>query len=400
MSSSDRHVHTVLYSVPSLIIGGAEQQLLELVAGLDKRRFHPIVAPLYAGGPLEPEFAAVPGAELIGLDRRGKCDPAPLWRVARLLRERKVDIVHPFVSPSTFFVLLPAILVGTPVKIVAERGGVRRSRPLGARMYESVERQLARFVDVAVANSEAGRGLLHHSGVPWGKTRVIQNGLNPERLRADPERVSAIRAELAATANGSVIGILATLKPAKGHDVLLRAAAHLRARRSDVSFAIVGDGPLRGQLEDLTRRLGLSDHVRFFGFQRRVADFLAACDVLVSSSRDNEGNSNSILEAMALKVPVVATDIGGSAELVEDRVTGHLVPVDDSERLAAAIGHALDNTEQTRLMVECAHRLVVSRFSRSRMVSQYEALYTDLLKCCSTIDDRVEATSWGILSHE
>jgi glycosyltransferase involved in cell wall biosynthesis len=372
-------VHTVLYSVPSLIIGGAEQQLLELVSGLDKRRFRPIVAPLYPGGPLEPEFAAVAGAEVISLDRRGKYDPSPLWRIARLLRERQVDIIHPFVSPSTFFLLLPALVVGTPVKVIAERGGVRRSRPRGARMYETAERWLGCFADAAVANSEAGRGLLLRAGVPRRKAQVIQNGLNPDRLRVDPARVAAIRSELAVPHDGHVIGILATLKPAKGHDVFLRAAARVRAGRPNVSFAIVGDGPLRSQLQDLARALGLADRVRFFGFQRQVADYLAACDVLVSSSRDNEGNSNSILEAMALGVPVVATDVGGSAELVTDQETGLLVPIDDDGALAAAIERLLTSPATVEALTSRARALVESRFGRTRMIDRYEALYESLL---------------------
>jgi glycosyltransferase involved in cell wall biosynthesis len=369
----------VLYSVPSLIIGGAEQQLLELVRGLDKRRFRPIVAPLYPGGPLEPEFAAVPGAELLSLNRHGKYDPSPLWRVARLLRQRNVEIVHPFVSPSTFFVLLPALLLGTPVKVVAERGGARRARPRGARVYEAVERRLARHADVAVANSEAGRGMLLRAGLPRRKTHVVPNGLNPDRLRVDAARVAAIRAELAAPKDGPVVGILATLKPAKGHDVFLRAAARIHARRPEAAFAIVGDGPLRGQLGDLARALGLSERVRFFGFQRQVAEYLAACDVLVSSSRDNEGHSNSILEAMALGVPVVATDIGGSAELVADRRTGLLVPVDDDAALATAVERVLAEPSEAAAMASRARALVASRFGQAQMVARYQGLYEALL---------------------
>src|SRR5437868_13588334 len=107
-------MYTVLYPVNELQTGGAQQQLLELVRHLDKRRFHPIVAPLIAGGNLDREFRSVPGVEISDLDRRGKFDFTTLWKMTRLLRSRHVDVVQPFVVPATFFGLLPAFCVGTP----------------------------------------------------------------------------------------------------------------------------------------------------------------------------------------------------------------------------------------------------------------------------------------------
>lgn len=370
---------TILYPVNELKIGGAEQQLLELVRGLDKRRFQPIVAPLYPGGPLEAEFRAVPGVEVVDLRRKGKYDVSPLGRVASLLRARRVAIVQPFLTPATFFGLLPALLVGTPVKIVTERCGVRRDRQAGYKLYRNVEDRLTRFADAVVPNSLAGRDLLLQRGIPAEKIRVIYNGVNLERLKADPARVAAIRTRLGVPPGGEVVGILASLTPAKDHQTFLRAAALVSRERPDLRWAIVGDGPLRPRLETLASEVGLADRVVFFGYQRQVADFLAACDLLVSSSRDNEGLSNSILEAMALGVPVVATDVGGNRELVEDRVTGYLVPTEDPGALARAIGTALADAATRRALAERARRLVASRFSLASMVGAYERLYGNLL---------------------
>src|SRR5688500_7416201 len=103
-------MRTLLYPVNELKIGGAEQQLLELVRGLDKSRFHPIVAPLYPAGTLGQEFRAVPGAEVVDLARAGKYDPSPLWKLGRLLTSRRVDVVQPFLTPATLFGLLPALM--------------------------------------------------------------------------------------------------------------------------------------------------------------------------------------------------------------------------------------------------------------------------------------------------
>ena len=100
-------MHTILYPVNALHHAGAEQQLLALVRGLDKNRFRPLVAPLYPQGSLDAQFRAVPGVEVIDLGRRGKYDIAPLWKIAAILRSRRVDLIQPFLTPSTFFGLIP-----------------------------------------------------------------------------------------------------------------------------------------------------------------------------------------------------------------------------------------------------------------------------------------------------
>lgn len=369
---------TALYPVNQLKIGGAEQQLLELVRGLDKERFRPIVAPLYPGGALEAEFLAIPGVEVESLDRRGKYDPLPLWRIARLLRERQVDVVQPFLSPSTFFGLLPALIVGTPVKVVTERCGVRRQRGYGNRAYRSAEDLLSRFANAIVPNSYAGERMLLERGLPRSKISVIYNGINEERLLANRDTVALLRERSGAPARGTLIGILASLTPAKGHDVLIRAMALMREQIPEVRLAIVGDGPSRQSLETLTDELHLTEHVIFFGYQRNVADFLAAFDLLVSASRDNEGCSNSILEAMAARVPVIATDVGGNRELIEHGETGLLVPVGDERALAEAVVQLLRAPLKMERVARGAREMITRQFSLERMVRDYEALYIQL----------------------
>ncbi|HEU5422410.1 MAG TPA: glycosyltransferase [Nitrolancea sp.] len=372
-------MQTILYPVNQLRIGGAEQQLLELVRRIDKTRFQAIVAPLYPGGPLDPEFHALPGVEVVELNRRGKADPSPLWRLASLMRRRRVDIVQPFLSPATFFGLLPALAVRTPVMVVTERCGVRKERGIGYKTYRTVEDWLSRAADALVPNSQAGATMLLERGLPAAKIRVIYNGINLERLEANSAAVAEHRAGLGVPAGGAVAGILASLTQPKGHDVLLRAVAELAHRQPGLRLAVIGDGPLRAALESQAAELGIADRVTFFGYQRRVADYLAACDLLVSASRDNEGCSNAILEAMALGVPVIATDIGGNRELVGHRETGYLVPVGDAPALADTIDGLLQYPLEAQRIVSAARAMVHQRFSLERMVADYEALYTRLL---------------------
>ena len=372
-------MYIVAYPTVRLDTGGAEQQLLELVRGLDKRRFRPVVVPLYGGGTLEAEFRGVPGVEVVCLDRRHRFDFSVIWKLVALLRSRQVDIVQPFVSPASVFGLLAGVLAGTSVKIATERGGARRHFGIGPSLYLFAARRLMRFADLAVANSEAGGQLLRRAGLPESRVRVIVNGINPSRLHASPERVAAHRRRFEAGDAAWVVGILANLKPAKGQDTFLRAAAEIAAQHPDARFAIVGEGPSRQELESLADDLGIRDRVVFFGFQQQVAEFLGLFDVLVSASRDNEGHSNSILEAMALGVPVVATDIGGSRELVEHGRTGRLVPIDDPQQLAAAIVAVRAERKRTGDMVARARERVASQFTLERMVSSYAALYEEVL---------------------
>lgn len=372
-------MYTVLYPVNRLVIGGAEQQLLELVRGIDKEMFHPIVAPLYPGGGLEDEFRSAPGVEVIDLNRRGKYDPSPLWTVTRLLRSRRVDIVQPFLSPATFFGLLPSLTRNATTTIVTERCGVRQSRGFGYKAYRTVEDWFSHLADAIVPNSVAGEEMLVARGLPRSKIRVIYNGINLERLALDPEAVAACRTNLSAGEDAFVAGMLASLTPAKGHSTAIRAIAHLRERYAHVHLAVVGDGPLRADLEALAGELGMSRQVTFFGYQRNVSDYVASFDALISASRDNEGCSNSILEAMALGVPVIATDIGGNRELVRRRETGRLVAPDDPAALADALVATMSERRETQEMAENARARVSSQFGLDRMIHDYEELYKQLL---------------------
>ncbi len=371
---------TILYPVNELKIGGAEQQLLELVRGLDKTRFRPIVAPLYANGNLDAEFRSIPGVEVLDLNRKGKFDPSPLWRIAIVLRRERVDIVQPFLSPATFFGLLPGLIIGTPITIVTERCGIRRVRGFGNKVYRAIEDRLSHLADAIVPNSMAGSDMLVERGLPTSRIKVIYNGINEERLHVHPEHVADIRARLRPSDDFSVIGILASLTPPKGHDTLLRAMAQVSDAYPGARLAIVGDGPLRAELEQLAANLGIDQHVTFFGYQRNVADFLSVFDVLVSASCDNEGCSNSILEAMAMQVPVIATSIGGNQELISDRETGLLVPSNDDTALSQAIGELLKSSQTASAYAERARAVIDSQFSLDRMVHDYETLYAEMLR--------------------
>lgn len=380
---------TVLFPINELTVGGAEQQLLELVQGLDKTRFKPIVLTLIPGGPMEPEFKAVPGVELLSLKRKGgKSDFSCLFKILRILLSRKVDIVQPFLTPANLYGLLAAILCRTPVKIMTRRPGIEpEEAPIGYRLYFKAEVFLARFTDWVVANSQVGSEYMLSKGIRQERIKIIPNGVNVARLTDSLLPTEQARQRLGLPADGKVVGTVARLVPVKGHAILLHAAAQIQRVIPDTKFAIVGDGPLRNSLESLTQQLGLSSSVVFFGEQRNIGTYLSAFDVAVLPSY-REGCANFLLEAMTLGKPVVATDIIGNRDVVRNDETGLLVAPGDAEALAGAIIALLQDPDTALAIGQRAKETIVTQFSLEMMVHKYQSLYEETLRRRKGLTDR------------
>ena len=371
---------TVMLTINKLLIGGAEQQFLELVKGLDKQRFNTIVVTLYPGGDLEEEVKNIPGIEYICLNRKGKYNFSTIITILRLLQKKHVDVIQPFLTPATFFTLLPAVINRTPVKIVTERGSMRRTVGRGYRVYLRIEDFITRFADLVIPNSESGKDYLVTRGIKPERIKVVYNGINIQRLIPNPADTIRIRNTLGLSENIKVVGISASLFPLKDHDTFLRAAHIISSTMPQVKYIILGEGPLRQALEQLAKDLGIESKVLFTGNQTEVSPYLSVFDIACLCSKEPEGCSNSILEAMALVKPVVATNVGGNVELVEDGKTGLLVPVQNPEVLANAILSLLDNPEQAEEMGRRGKVKVMREFSLERMVRDYEVLYEETLQ--------------------
>jgi glycosyltransferase involved in cell wall biosynthesis len=369
-----------MFPLIALGVGGAEQQLLELVKGINKDRFRPIVAPLYHGFELEPEVKRILGVELICLDRKGRYDFSTLLKVSRILRQQHVNVIQPFLTPSTFFGLLPAIMNHIPVKIVTERCGVRVKTSRGNNLYRKAEDFMTRFADWVIPNSEAGKSYLIERGIEPARIKVIYNGVNLKRLTPEPAKVVQIRERMGVPPDGKVVGITASLSPAKDHATFLQAAHLIAQVMPQTRFSIVGDGPLRESLEKLASELGLASQVTFHGIQRDVGSYISAYDVACLCSADHEGCSNALLEAMALSKPVVATNMGGNKELVEHGKTGLLVPIRSPQALANAILTYIRQPEWACQIGERGQEMVLTRFSLEHMVHEYEQLYEQAMR--------------------
>ena len=365
----DRGPLRVMFVLTSMPVGGAETLLAELIRRMNRARFLPELCCLKELGPLGEELANACPAHT-GL-LQNKYDVAVLWRLARLLRQRRIDAVVT-VGPGDkmFWGRLAAWLAGTPVICSA-----LHSTGLPDRV-ERPNRLLAPLTDafIAVAGPH-GRYLAAHEGCPADKVRVIPNGVDLGKFR--PRWPSeALRRELDLPPGLPTAAIVAALRPEKNHELFLRAAAIVQRQLPQARFLVVGDGPRRKELEILARQLSLDESVRFLG-RRDVPEVLALADVFVLTSH-MEANPVSILEAMAVEKPVVATRVGSVPETVLEGKTGFLAAPGAADEIAARMVELLRSPDAAAAMGRAGREEVIAHWSVERMVSGYEELLSEI----------------------
>lgn len=351
----------IIHTVSSLKVGGMEHFVLRL-ADAQRRNGHVVAVLALQGGSLEQE-ARQRGVRVVVPGGRGKAGRA--LHAAFALALLRPDIINAHNQTSLHYAILGKRVSGARVVLTNHGQGKGSPRDPG-----SLEWRLTDAI-VTVSGAVAGRMDNRRLGP---KITTIHNGVEipaPGRPRA------AIRAELGLPTE-RVVGIIAArIDHLKGHDTLLRALALLRERemRPDLTVLIAGDGAERASREALARELGLGpDEVRFLGFRSDVADLLAASDFFVLPSL-TEGLPLSVLEAMAHRLPAVATPVGGLPELITPGCNGLLVPVNHPKALADALATLAANAPLRRSYGEAAFQCVNAEFSFERMIQKYEALY-------------------------
>ncbi|HOL66830.1 MAG TPA: glycosyltransferase [bacterium] len=359
----------VYYIIGTLEIGGAEKQLLKLCQGLDKKKFLPGVIVLRSGGALKKDFLKS-GVEVLEAGKRFKVDVFFFLRLVRILKKEKPDIVHTFMFTANTWGRLAALLAGVPIIFSSER-----CVDIWKRWYHRlIDRFLLRFTRQVVANSLAVRDFYQRrERIPQEKITVIPNGIEVEKF-ADISLSSDKKKALGLEEASFVIGAGGRFTPQKGLIFLIRAMPEVLKVFPDAVAVLVGDGPLRKELETAARQAGVSRNMVFTGYRDDIHEIFSGVDVVVVPSLF-EGMPNVVLEAMALRKPVIGSDIPEIAELVEDGKNGFLVPVRDPEALAKKIIMLLKDGKLRRSMGEYGYWLVKERFSVIGMVQAYESLY-------------------------
>ncbi len=363
----------VMLVTVGLGVGGTELQLLELASRLDRNRFDVLVCGLKKDRVVAEELRAR-GIRVSTLDGWGKGDLRVLYRLARLIRAERPDLIHAFLGVANLASSLAGRLAGVPVIVWSYRD----VEVWKTRAHWLVDRAGAQWAEAITCCSDAVRQfVLAHLDGAASKVVTIHNGIDLEAFRA-PHVAS--RSELSLRDGGCVIGTVTRLdEPKKGLTVLLHALAAL-ARRDGLppwQCVLVGEGPARDRLEALAAELGLKGRIVFAGMRRDVARVLPAVDLFVCPSL-YEGFGIAIVEAMAAGRPVVASRVGGIPELVVDRETGLLVPPGDAAALAEALAALLTSPDRARQMGQRGRERAGKMFSIQTAVERHQQLYDSL----------------------
>lgn len=340
--------------------------MTELIRRLDDRRFRVHAVSLRREGAWLPrvEERAVSVVEFPISGFAKLATLKQLWRFSRWCRRERIAVLHTCDFYSNIFGLFGAALAGVPVRI----GSRRELNPGKTSGQIRLQRLAYRFATRVVANSPAAAAILREEGVPSAAVALIPNGVDAAAY-AEPERRAAVRRVIT----------VANLRPEKNHETLIAAAAQLAEDCPGLRYQIVGEGSRREELEALARSRGVEGIVEFLGHSEDVPGLLAAADVFVLPSR-SEAFPNSVIEAMAAGLPVVACAVGGLLDLIETGRTGILVPPSDPEPLAAALRALYDQPARARAMGLEARREVHARYSFERMVGAFEDLYQTELR--------------------
>jgi glycosyltransferase involved in cell wall biosynthesis len=353
------------------LIGGQERQTVLNVRTMDRARFQPVVACLHLEGEHLQDLEAAGVRPLLFDVGRRMLRPNTARQVARLVRlvrDEGIAIVHAQDIYTNVLGTLAARLAGVP--------SVTTRVDLGHHVV-GYRRPLTRLAclasDRVLVNALCIRELALREGVAPDRVVVVRNGVDLDAL----DRTAREPADPGLPPGTWITCIANMHHPVKGQTDLLAAFREVVRRRPDARLALVGDGVRRRALEELAGQLGLAGRVRFLGFRRDGPAILARSALSVSASYA-EGISNAILEAMALRLPVVATAVGGTPELVRDGVNGFLVPPGAPGALARRILDALAAGPRSRRMGERGRGIVEREFDVGQMRLGYDALYDSL----------------------
>ena len=367
----------VLIIIASDNLGGPGKGLLQFIRHADRDRFDYTMANFLVKGNENTEFVRIArerGVNLQLLRQDSWLDPLLLLRALRLARAANTNIIqsHGYKGHVIGFVL--SRWAGLKWIGVAH-GWTNENRKI--RLYNRLERWLLRRADAAITVSPRLYATVSALRGRRRPTFLILNAVDEQELVADVGGAE-VRRRLGIAPGIPVLGVLGRLSPEKGQDLLLKAFAGALRVRPEATMLVVGDGPEAGSLKAQTRALGIEARVRFCGHQSAIRDYLEALDLLVLPSR-SEGLPNVVLEAMCVGVPVLATDVGGVREIIEDGMNGWIVPPGDAEALESAIVRTLSDPARRREIAQRGRASLSPKFSASLRAARFLEVYEDVL---------------------
>ena len=363
----------ILFHIHALNIGGAERQLTYLVKGLVERGCDVHVVTLYPGGRFWQELEDWGGCSLYSLNRKGKWDFSVVAKLVRYIRLHPIDLVQGWMAPCNSFAALAAKLTGIPMYMTIRASNAEYG--FGGRMYARADKAVANWlVKRVIFNSYAGCNYHLSLGYQKEKSMVIPNGLSIPKNLSFPE---PFQHELPWR-----IGMIARLVPMKDQVMMFAALQLLLQRGMAVELHLYGDGAAdyKRQIKDEAEKLGVDAQIHWHGFTSDVWGVLGQLDIVSSSSSYGEGMSNTLLEAMMAKRPIVATDVGDAKSMLRGEAgrCGEIVPAKDARAMAEAILALIQSPADAVKMGEKARGIAASEYSVNAMVERYDRIYNEI----------------------
>ena len=359
----------ILYIIPNLEVAGAEQHLINLASNLDNRGFEVLICCIKKPGKLGERFKEV-GGDIICLKRRSIYDLRIMLDIHRLIKRNGFDIVHTYLFGFHYLAGIPARLCGVPV-VISSRREIAVWKKRHHRFLENLGN---RFTDKVVSCSRAAREFAVGSeNLPGEKILTIYNGVDLKKFFPRPPS-ACILEEFGLGKEDKIIGMVTKFASVKDPETLLKAVNEIRKTYPRIKCLLVGDGPLKESLKLKVESLKLGNNIIFPGKRNDITRILSIMDVFVLTSLI-EGLPNTILEAMACGLPVVATNVGGIPEVVENGKSGILVEPRDYSSIADAVVNLLENANLRKEMGARGREIVERKFGLDRMIEDYENLY-------------------------
>jgi len=354
----------ILFCIDKLIRGGTELQLIGLIDKLDREKYAPYLLTIRDSAPdLTP-------SDCVHLNWNVKklfslAGLFALIQLVRYLRKEKIDIVQTFFQDSTIFGGVAALVAGTRVRIACFRDlGFWYSKKQ-AIILKYIYHKMTAFI----CNAEIVKYHFHERfSLPLEKMVLLRNGIDVNKLSYLDHNLPVKH-----------IGIVGNMtRPVKRTDLFIKASAIVAKQYPGITFHIIGDGHMRPELESLAAKLGVLDKLYFAGRVADIPGYLETLDIGVICS-DSEGLSNALLEYMFKGVAAVATDVGGNPELIEDGITGLLVPPNNETLLAAALIRLIQNDELRRSLAVAACKKANQEYSWEKCIAAHDRFYQTLV---------------------
>jgi len=355
----------ILHLVNSLDCGGLENFTIELSKELKRTGDVPFICCLDKLGNLASNATDF-GIPVINLNIKPGIDLKCLWNLRKFIVQNKIDVVHTHNKKPLIYGSIAAQLASVNHIIHTRHGQAPDVVPLFIWWLNS---------KIITISEDAKNCLIKSNKLADSKVKVIENGIPLDKFDSICTSVSIkLKQEIGLTEQNKVIGIVARLAIEKDHETLLLAFAEIIKQNNKASLVVVGDGPLYDKLKKLAHELSIEKKVYFLGFRKDIAELISMFDVFVLSSI-SEGMSLTLLEAMAAKKSIVATNVGGNPEVVQNNVTGFIVPPQQPQEMAKAINKLLIDSTLSKEFGLNGYQRIKSKYSLVSMTEKYKELY-------------------------